>query len=197
VIHGTRIVSVVLTGPAPGGAEVIEGAGKTLLPGLWDMHAYVQSNDGLLNLAAVQLAQAGAGHADRQGGAPKGPRVSGHIPAGLTAAEAVKLGYDEIQHVNFLTLNFMPDVKETRVPARFLEPAKRAADLDLKSPAVREFIQLLRDRHVTLDPTLSVFESIFVDRPGSLAVGFRAVANRLPVQCSAGCTPPASASPAS
>src|SRR5205823_927478 len=48
----------------------------------------------------------------------KGLRVSGHIPSGLTASEAVNLGYDEIQHANFLVLNFMPDVKETRTPAR-------------------------------------------------------------------------------
>ena len=108
--------------------------------------------------------------------------MSGHIPAGLTASDAVKLGYDEIQHANFLVLNFMPDVKETRTPARFIEPARRTGDLDLGSPEVRQFIQLLRDRHVTLDPTLSVFESMFLDRPGVMAVGFRTVADRLPVQ---------------
>jgi imidazolonepropionase-like amidohydrolase len=94
----------------------------------------------------------------------------------------VKLGYDEIQHVNFLVLNFMPDVKETRTPARFLEPAKRTGDLDLDSAPVREFIQLLVDRHTTLDPTLSIFESMMLDRPGEMAVGFRSVAERLPVQ---------------
>ena len=49
----------------------------------------------------------------------KGLRLSGHIPSGMLAAEAVRSGYDEIQHVNFLLLNFMPDVKETRTPARF------------------------------------------------------------------------------
>ena len=257
VVEGNRVVAVAPTSAPPAGAEVIEGAGKTLLPGLWDMHAHVHGNDGLLNLAAgvtsvrdlandtdellarkkrieegtelgTRIVMAGFidGPGPYQGPtkvlvndektgrewvdkyaalgmvqvklysslnpelvAPiadeahkKGLRVSGHIPAGLTAAEAVKLGYDEIQHVNFLVLNFMPDVKETRTPARFTEPAKRAADLDLSSPPVREFIQLLLDRHTTLDPTLSVFEAMFVDRPGTLAVGFRAVADRLPVQ---------------
>src|SRR5208282_3292076 len=54
VVVGNRIRSV---GPAdqvaaPAGAEVIDAAGKTLLPGLWDMHAHVGDNDGLLNLAA-------------------------------------------------------------------------------------------------------------------------------------------------
>jgi len=257
VIDGTRIVTVAPTGRPPAGAEVIECAGKTLIPGLWDMHAHVSGNDGLLNLAAgvttvrdlandtdtllarrkrieegteigTRIVMAGFMDgpgpyqgptkvlvADEKTGrewvdryaalgmvqiklysslkpelvAPiaeeahkLGLRVSGHVPAGLTAAQAVKLGYDEIQHVNFLVLNFMPDVKDTRTPARFLEPAKRAGDLDLASGPVREFIDLLRDRHITLDPTLSVFENMFLDRPGTMAVGYRAIADRLPVQ---------------
>jgi imidazolonepropionase-like amidohydrolase len=112
----------------------------------------------------------------------KGLRVSGHVPANLTAAECVELGYDEIQHVNFLLLNFMPDVKETRTPARFLEPARRAADLDLASPEVRAFIDLLKRRGTSLDPTLTAFESMFLDRSGTMAVGMAKVAHRLPVQ---------------
>jgi len=257
VIDGNRIVAMGPTAAPPAGAEVIEAAGKTLIPGLWDMHAHVSPNDGLLNLAAgvttvrdlandvdellarkrrieegteigTRIVMAGFMDgpgpyqgptkvlvADEKSGrewidkyaalgmvqiklysslkpelvAPlaeaahkKGLRVSGHIPSGLTASEAVNLGYDEIQHANFLVLNFMPDVKDTRTPARFTEPARRTGDLDLGSPAVRQFIQLLRNRHVTLDPTLSVFESMFLDRPGVMAVGFRTVADRLPVQ---------------
>ncbi|MGZ6141728.1 MAG: amidohydrolase family protein, partial [Myxococcales bacterium] len=229
IVEGSHIVTVRPAAAPPAGAEVVEGAGKTLLPGLWDMHAHVGDSDGLLNLAAGVTTVRDLANDDEQliarrkrieegaeigtrivlagiidGPGPfQGPtkmlagdektarevvdqyaamgavqikiyssvkpelvgpiaeeahklglRLSGHIPAGLTAAEAVRLGYDEIQHANFLALNFMPDVKETRTPARFLEPAKRAADLDLASPAVRGFIQLLRERHVTLDPTL-------------------------------------------
>ena len=57
-----------------------------------------------------------------------GMRVSGHIPAGHDrAADAIRAGFDEMQHMNFVFLNFMPDVKETRTPARFIEPAKRPA----------------------------------------------------------------------
>src|SRR5260370_7471067 len=37
-----------------------------------------------------------------------GLRVSGHIPAEMTAAECVELQYDQIQHVRLLTLNFFP-----------------------------------------------------------------------------------------
>ncbi|HVG25291.1 MAG TPA: hypothetical protein VND45_14130, partial [Thermoanaerobaculia bacterium] len=80
----------------------------------------------------------------------KGFRVSGHIPAGMTAEKAVDAGYDEIQHVNMLMLNFMPDVTDTRTPARFTEPAKRGADLDLQSAEVRAFITKLRDKHIVI-----------------------------------------------
>src|SRR5271167_442319 len=36
----------------PAGAEVIDATGKTLMPGLWDMHVHLQPNDGLLHMAA-------------------------------------------------------------------------------------------------------------------------------------------------
>ncbi len=177
--------------------QIIDASGKTLLPGLWDMHAHVTDNDGLLNLAAGvttvrdlandtesllarrQLIADGkeigtriilAGIIDGRGpfqGPTKvlvsteaearaavdnykrlgyvqikiyssvkpelvpaivdeahknGLRVSGHIPAEMTAAQCVELGYDEIQHVNFLILNFMPDIKNTNLSRVWSSP---------------------------------------------------------------------------
>lgn len=112
----------------------------------------------------------------------RGLRVSGHIPAGMRATEAIDAGYDEIQHANMLFLNFMPDVTDTRTPARFTEVAKRAADLDLRSSEVREFITKLRDRNVVADPTLAVFEEMFTSRAGSVSPGYVEVADRFPPQ---------------
>jgi hypothetical protein len=112
----------------------------------------------------------------------RGLRVSGHIPAGMRAVDAVDAGYDEIQHANMLFLNFMPDVTDTRTPARFTEVGKRAADLDLKSNDVQAFIAKLRERRIVVDPTLAVFESMFTARPRSLSPGFAAVGDRLPPQ---------------
>ena len=112
----------------------------------------------------------------------KGLRVSGHIPAGMTAEKAVDAGYDEIQHVNMLFLNFMPDVTDTRTPARFTEPAKRGADLDLKSPEVRAFIAKLRDRRVVVDPTVTVFEGMFTARKGQVDPSYAAIVERMPPQ---------------
>jgi imidazolonepropionase-like amidohydrolase len=111
-----------------------------------------------------------------------GLRVSGHIPAGMRADDAIDAGYDEIQHVNMLMLNFMPDVTDTRTPARFTEPAKRGADLDLNSAEVRAFIEKLRARGTVVDPTVSVFEEMFTARAGTLSPGYATIADRLPPQ---------------
>lgn len=259
IVAGNKIVSVAPAGKTalPRGAEIVDARGKTLLPGLWDMHAHVSDNDGLLNLAAgvttvrdlandtdellarrtriekgeelgtrIVLAGFMDGPGPFQGPTKvlvstpeevraavekyhqlgfvqikmyssikpelvpviveeahkRGMRVSGHIPAGMTAAEAVRLGFDEIQHLNFLVLNFMPDVKQTQTPARFTEPAKRAAELDLASPAVREFIALLKERGTAVDPTAAIFEQMFTARPGAVPEGWKPIADRLPVQ---------------
>jgi hypothetical protein len=49
----------------------------------------------------------------------RGLRVSGHIPAGLRAFEALDAGYDEIQHINQLMLNFLATPQtETRTPGQ-------------------------------------------------------------------------------
>ncbi|HZQ70739.1 MAG TPA: amidohydrolase family protein [Terriglobales bacterium] len=112
-----------------------------------------------------------------------GMRVSGHVPAFMTAQQFIEDGADEIQHMNFIFLNFMFDkVKDTRTPARFTEVAQRGADIDPSSPEVQKFIQLLKDHHTDLDPTLNVFEGMFTDRPGKMSASYAAIADRLPAQ---------------
>lgn len=112
----------------------------------------------------------------------KGLRVSGHIPAGMTASQAVDAGYDEIQHVNMLMLNFMPDVKETRTPARFTEVAARGLNLDPESSDVRAFLDKLKTRNVAIDPTVNIFEGMFTARAGSTDPGYAMIVDRLPPQ---------------
>jgi hypothetical protein len=57
----------------------------------------------------------------------RGMRVGGHIPAFSRAEQAVRAGYDEIQHINQLLLNFLVDDKtDTRTLARFYLPPKRS-----------------------------------------------------------------------
>ncbi len=113
----------------------------------------------------------------------KGLRVSGHVPAFMTAQQFVEAGADEIQHINMVFLNFFFDeVKDTRTPARFIAVAERGATLDLKSDRVRSFVRLLKDRNVVLDPTLTAFEGLFIDRPGQISPSYATIADRLPPQ---------------
>jgi imidazolonepropionase-like amidohydrolase len=280
LVTDDRIYSVTPDYAANGGGGLpapvmIDATNKTLLPGLWDMHAHVGDNDGLLNLAAgvttvrdlandtdsllarrqriaegkeigtrIVLAGIIDGRGPYQGPTKvlvsteaearaavdnykrlgyvqikiyssvkpdlvpaiideahkNGLRVSGHIPAEMTADQCVKLGYDEIQHINFLVLNFFPDIKNTNTIARLTKPGEVAAGLDLTSPQVQSFIKLLQDRHTKLDLTLSVFEDQYMSRIGEIPPGFKSVANRLPAQIrrsllTAGMTPPVGMDP--
>jgi len=177
---GTRIVLAgVIDGPGP-----YQGPTKVLVSTEHEARAAV---DNYLRLGYVQikiyssvkpeLVPAIIDEAHKHG-----LRVSGHIPAEMTATQCVELGYDEIQHANFLMLNFMPEVKNTNSPTRFSEVARRGADLDLNSAQVQAFVKLLEDHHTALDPTLSIFEDRLVGPAGKIPRGFEPVAGRLPPQ---------------
>jgi imidazolonepropionase-like amidohydrolase len=259
VVAGNRIQAVGRDGEVavPAGFEVVDAKGKTLLPGLWDMHTHLGDDDGIFHLAAgvttvrdlandtdklLELRRqwdAGeaigprvlmAGFMDAPGpyaGPTKvlvdteekalaavdnyaklgyvqvklyssldprivpaivkrahehGLRVSGHIPNGMTAEQAVRVGFDEIQHANFLVLNFLSPEIDTRTPARFSEVAQQAAELDLQSERVKSFIALLKERGTVSDPTLVAFEGMFTAQAGQLDPSLAAVADRFPPQ---------------
>jgi Amidohydrolase family len=259
IVVGDRITAVGgRATPIPPGARVIDARGRTLLPGLWDMHVHIGDGDGMLHLASgvttvrdlgnditdltarIARFDAGseigprvlrAGLVDGPGplaaptgllvGTPeeataavnrladagyaqvkiysavkpelvpviaaaahaRGLRVSGHIPFGMNAADAVERGYDELQHVNFLFLQFLAGPKDdTRTPLRFTRVAERAADLDLAGPDVRRFLDLLVARKITLDPTLATFHAMFVSNPGDLDPILVPYIDRLPAQ---------------
>jgi imidazolonepropionase-like amidohydrolase len=236
------------------GATVIDGRGKTLIPGLWDMHGHFSLSDGILNIAGgitsvrdiggehesvMQMTQKidsgqiigpttyRAGFMDRAGPfasgwaaesledalervdffaangylqvklyssiepewvAPiaerahsHGMRVSGHIPAFMSAEQAVKAGYDEIQHINMVFLNFLAgDRVDTRKQLRFTLYGDEAGKLDLQSQEVQDFLVLLKENNVTIDPTAAIFETMLVHLPGHPDPTFAAVVDHLP-----------------
>jgi imidazolonepropionase-like amidohydrolase len=271
-VRGERIVSVEAEKgqPTASGAQVIDGSGKMLLPGLWDMHQHLYGDNAYLDVAAgITTARDLANSIDELGklnkhilageqigprivmagfidgpGPYEGPvkvlaatpeearqrvdhyadlgyvqikiyssvkpelvrviieeahkrgmRVSGHVPAGMTATEFVKDGADEIQHMNFVFLNFWPEVKETRTPARFTEPGKRAASLDLNSAQVNDFVALLKQHHTVIDPTMTIWEATYVDRPGNISEEDAFMFERLPLQVQRGAKMAAEALP--
>ena len=110
----------------------------------------------------------------------RGLRVSGHVPAFMTAEQFVNDGVDEIQHVNFLFLNFLFDqVQDTRTLARFTAVAEHGVELDLSSPRVLGFIDLLKQHHIVIDPTIAHFETKFLERPGLMGPSLVSVLDRL------------------
>ncbi|HYM28353.1 MAG TPA: amidohydrolase family protein [Steroidobacteraceae bacterium] len=113
----------------------------------------------------------------------RGLRVSGHVPANMSARQFVDAGADEIQHLNFIVLNFLFDtVKETRNMNRFTAVAEHARDLGPDRPQVHEFIEYLARHHTVLDPTMNVFEAMFCGDPAALTPGLERIAPRLPAQ---------------
>jgi imidazolonepropionase-like amidohydrolase len=116
----------------------------------------------------------------------RGMRLSGHVPTTMVAEQFVNAGADEIQHINFIMLNFWPEVKETRNPDRFIVPGQRSAALDLNSDRVTEFVKFLRDHKTVIDPTLMTFEDTYVSRPGKVSASDAPMYDRLPVQVQRG-----------
>jgi hypothetical protein len=110
----------------------------------------------------------------------KGMRVSGHIPVWLRAQDAVLAGYDEIQHINQVLLNFLvTDKTDTRTLERFYLPAEKVGTLNFDSPEVQKFIALLAQRKIVVDPTLATFNFVR-QQDGVMSQEFAAVADHVP-----------------
>jgi hypothetical protein len=113
----------------------------------------------------------------------RGLRVSGHVPAFMSARQFVEGGADEIQHLNFIVLNFLfPEVKETRNRDRFIKVAERAQEFTPDKPEVRDFINFLGQHHTVLDPTIGVFEGLFCGNPSAITPGLEEIVPRFPPQ---------------
>jgi imidazolonepropionase-like amidohydrolase len=111
----------------------------------------------------------------------RGLRVGGHVPAFMRAEDAVRQGYDEIQHINQVMLNFfVKPTDDTRTLLRFNLLAEQAHGLDLDSAAVHDFIRLLQEKPIVIDPTLAVFEAPFTQRQSEANPTYDAIADHLP-----------------
>ena len=243
---------------APAGAMVIDGRGKTILPGLWDAHQHVGGDWGLLqNLAtgmtnyrspgsmidealsinkrraagdllapdgkisviidrkdplAAQGALTVTSAAETVAAVDKvkkaglwgikfytsmnpawiapgaaeahklGLHVHGHIPAGMRPLDAVRAGYDEVTHINFIMMQAMPQevVDKANTAARLEGPAKYGKDVDLDSPQMKSFYAELAKRGTIIDPTLSVWEPLMTSDGTSISPEYAPFADVAP-----------------
>jgi imidazolonepropionase-like amidohydrolase len=112
-----------------------------------------------------------------------GMSVTGHIPVHMLANEAVRAGYDGIEHVNMLFLNFFATHDtDTRDTTRFTLVGEKAPDFNLKGEKMREFVKLLLEKKTVIDPTVNAFEDLLVAEQGKLVPGIETSVARLPVQ---------------
>jgi imidazolonepropionase-like amidohydrolase len=244
--------------PAPEGGRVIDGQGKTLVPGLWDAHKHFSNGYDLLANVATgmtsirspgnglgEMLSASAARAEGRMVAPEvfgaviidrqhplsaqgadlvsseqetiaavrkaaenglwgvkfytsmdpawiepaaaeahrlGLHVSGHVPATMRPLEAVRAGYDEITHLNFVMMQALPQevVDKSNTSARFEGPAQYAKDVDLDGSLMRGFIAELKQRGTWVDPTITIFETFFTKKEPGLAPAYTPFAGTLP-----------------
>lgn len=256
-VNDGRIAAIYPAGsPAKDPATVIDGAGRALLPGLFDMHTHEDAWNAVLQVAGGVTSSRDMGNdngylarlrADIAAGRAIGPhiepagyiegespfasrggfvvasvaeaesavdwyaergfrqvklynsikpewaqpiaayahsrglRVSGHVPAFSRSERVVREGYDELQHINQLMLNFISDPDtDSRTIVRFNLVGERSRNLDLDSKAVKDFIALLAERQTVVDATLATFEGTWNQKPGDLDPSYAAVADHVP-----------------
>ncbi len=259
-IRDGKISEISATPIAADNAIVIDATGKTLIPGLWDMHGHFSLSDGILNIASgitsvrdvgsvhekiMELTEKFASgavigpHTYRCGFIDKaspyatgvtvetlqealqrvdwyadhgyiqiklyssidptwveeiakrtharGMRLSGHIPAFMSAEQAVRAGYDEIQHINMLFLNFLAgDREDTRKQLRFTLYGDKAGEVDLEGAEAQAFFSLLKEHKIVSDPTVAIFNSQLLHKAGNPDPTFAAIIDHLPLTVSRG-----------
>jgi imidazolonepropionase-like amidohydrolase len=259
IIHNGRIIAA---GPRskikiPKHATIVDAKGKTILPGLWDMHAHFEQVEwGPIYLAAGVTTVRDCGNefefitavrdavAQGRGLGPRllmagivdgssphtigvervdtpeqarmwvdryhaagfqqmkiyssvklaelkavadeahrlGMTVTGHVPEGLDAFQAIAAGQDQINHITYIA-----DIMHAPFPADMnrLDRAKARANIDVESPEAKKALAFLKDHHTVVDPTLAVFEFFTVSTakpPASFEPGVNKVAPELAEQ---------------
>ncbi|MDQ3019885.1 MAG: amidohydrolase family protein [Bacteroidota bacterium] len=109
-----------------------------------------------------------------------GMRICGHIPSFMTGEQAIRDGYNEMTHMNFVFLNFMGDTIDTRTPLRFRLVGDNAGKIDLQSKEVQSFISLMKEKSITLDATLNIFGGMFNEFKGDTSASLKPVISWLP-----------------
>ncbi len=239
----------------PQGYAIVDGTNKTLIPGLWDMHAHYDKGEGLSYLVGGVTHVRDMGNSDNlplikaaiakneiigpdisymsgfidQAGPFEGPtgsivhsldeaikavnkyakngyqqvklyssidpkwvapiaaeaqrlgiKVCGHIPSFMTATQAINAGYNEVTHMNMIMLNFMGDTIDTRSRGRFIKVGERALNLDINGKEANDFVQLMQQKNVSLDPTMHVFSEMFTIYPGDTDAAIKPIIPWLP-----------------
>ncbi len=255
--------TIVAVGPAskvkaPKGAQIFDGKGKTLVPGMWDCHMHVGDDyTGLqeLSLGVTSVRDPGNNDVltiDRRNRTAKGEllfpnvyasslidgkgpytaqvanvatsqeeaiklidkakaggfigikfygtfdpkwlpaaiaeahkqglHVHGHIPAGIRPMEAIRDGYDEITHINWIVMQGVPAsvLPTDNGIGRFEAPGRYAKDMNMDGPEMTEIVNTMAKKHIYSDPTMVTFEGLYYPENGELSPAYAPFVGTLP-----------------
>jgi imidazolonepropionase-like amidohydrolase len=111
-----------------------------------------------------------------------GMTVTGHIPEGLNAYQAVEAGQDQINHIDYIANIMHAPLPEN---ASRLDRFKAGADIDLESPEAKKALAFLKAHHTVVDPTMALMEFITATTakpPASFEPGVNKIAPELAAQ---------------
>jgi imidazolonepropionase-like amidohydrolase len=150
-------------------AEAIAAVRQVKAAGLWGVKFYTSMNPRWIAPAAAEAHRLGL-------------HVHGHVPAGMRPLDAVRAGYDEVTHINFIMMQAMPQavVDKANTAARLEGPAKYGKDVDLDSPAMTAFYAELAKRRTVIDPTLTVWEPLMTSDGSALSPEYSPFADIAP-----------------
>ena len=110
-----------------------------------------------------------------------GLRVSGHVPAFTNADAMIAAGYDELTHINQLSLGWIiKPGEDTRTLFR-LTALGRLPTLDLDSAAVQATLDMMKAKGIALDATLGIHENLLLNRDGTVAPGSVDYVDHMPI----------------
>jgi hypothetical protein len=149
--------------------EAIAAVDKVKAAGLWGVKFYTSMNPAWIAPAAAEAHKLGL-------------HVHGHVPAGMRPLDAVRAGYDEVTHINFILMQAMPQdvVDKSNTAARLEGPARYGKDVDLDSPALKAFYAELAQRRTIIDPTLTVWEPLMTSDGSAISPEYAAFAEIAP-----------------
>ena len=149
--------------------ETIAAVDKIKAAGLWGVKFYTSMNPAWIAPGAAEAHKLGL-------------HVHGHVPAGMRPLDAVRAGYDEVTHINFIMMQAMPQevVDKANTAARLEGPAKYGKDVDLDSPAMKAFYGELAQRKTIIDPTLTVWEPLLTSDGTALSPEYSPFADIAP-----------------
>jgi imidazolonepropionase-like amidohydrolase len=150
--------------------ETIAAVRKAAQAGLWGVKFYTSMNPEWIEPAAAEAHRLGL-------------NVLGHVPATMRPLDAVRAGYDEVTHLNFIMMQALPQevVDLSNTAARFEGPAQYAKDVDLDGPVMTEFVAELKQRGTWVDPTIMLFEGSFLNDEPALPPAFIPYEGTMPV----------------